>query len=75
MSYPSVQVSGVIRLGQFLKFANLADDGAHARELIQEGDVSVNGAVETRRGAQLSTGDIVEISTPNGIVGAQVATL
>ena len=48
-----------IRLGQFLKLANLVESGAEAKPLIQEGQVSVNGEVETRRGRQLVPGDVV----------------
>ena len=50
-----------IRLGQFLKLAGLAEDGAHARELIEAAEVEVNGRVETRRGAQLRAGDVVAV--------------
>lgn len=67
-----VDVSGVIRLGQFLKLANLAEDGAFARELIQGGDVRVNGEVEVRRGRQLSDGDCVEVDSPAGVFAARV---
>lgn len=48
-----------IRLGQLLKLANLAEDGLHAKELIAEGLVTVDGQVETRRGAQLRGGETV----------------
>jgi ribosome-associated protein len=50
-----------IRLGQFLKLANLIDTGSDAKELMIQGAVSVNGEVETRRGRQLVTGDVVEL--------------
>lgn len=50
-----------IRLGQFLKLANLIDSGAEAKEVIADGMVSVNGEVEVRRGCQLRDGDVVEI--------------
>lgn len=49
-----------IRLGQFLKLSNLVDSGSDAKFLLAEGEVSVNGEVETRRGRQLRAGDIVE---------------
>lgn len=49
-----------IRLGQFLKLANLVDSGSDAKFLLAEGELSVNGEVETRRGRQLRNGDIVE---------------
>ena len=48
-----------IRLGQLLKLANLAEDGLDAKELIAEGLVTVDGQVETRRGAQLRGGETV----------------
>ncbi len=51
-----------IRLGQLLKLAGLAESGAHARELVQEGEVRVNGEVDTRRGRRLHRGDLVEVS-------------
>ena len=50
-----------IRLGQFLKLAGLAEHGAHAKELVDSGDVQVNGRVETRRGTQLRSGDVVAV--------------
>ena len=58
-----------IRLGQFLKLANLVESGAEARPVIQQGLVRVNGEVETRRGRQLRRGDVVEL----GGVAARVA--
>ena len=51
-----------IRLGQFLKLANLIDSGADAKAVIADGQVSVNGDVETRRGRQLRSGDVVEFA-------------
>ena len=50
-----------IRLGQFLKLAGMAEHGAHAKELLEAGEVQVNGRVETRRGAQLRSGDVVAV--------------
>ena len=50
-----------IRLGQFLKLANLIDSGSDAKELMIQGAVTVNGEVETRRGRQLVVGDVVEL--------------
>ncbi len=52
---------GMIRLGQLLKLAGLADSGGEARELIQDGAVRVNGEIELRRGRQLHGGDVVEL--------------
>jgi ribosome-associated protein len=50
-----------IRLGQFLKLAGLAEDGAGARALVEAGEVRVNGRPEGRRGAQLRSGDVVAV--------------
>lgn len=50
-----------IRIGQFLKLAGLAEHGAHAKELLEAGEVQVNGRVETRRGARLRIGDVVAV--------------
>ena len=50
-----------IRLGQFLKLADLADTGADAKALLEGGRVTVNGEPETRRGRQLVRGDVVEV--------------
>lgn len=50
-----------IRLGQFLKLADLIDNGAEARPLLMQGVVTVNGEVETRRGRQLVKGDVVTL--------------
>ena len=58
-----------IRLGQFLKLANLVDSGSDAKPLLMNGAVQVNGEVETRRGRQLVVGDVVVV----GGVGARVA--
>jgi ribosome-associated protein len=50
-----------IRLGQFLKLANLVESGADAKPVIADGAVQVNGEVETRRGRQLRPGDEVTL--------------
>jgi len=52
-----------IRLGQLLKLAGLAESGAQARALVQEGAVRVDGEVETRRGRQLHRGVLVEVGS------------
>ncbi len=49
-----------IKLGQALKAAGLAQSGVEAKLVIQDGQVRVNGQVETRRGKKLVAGDVVE---------------
>jgi len=51
----------MIRLGQFLKLADLIDTGGEGKILIASGDVTVNGEVDTRRGRQLHPGDVVGV--------------
>ena len=48
-----------IRLDHFLQFRGFAQTGGHAKLLIQDGEVTVNGEVETRRRRKLRAGDIV----------------
>ena len=60
---------GSIRLGQFLKLANAIDSGADAKMLLAEGVVRVNGEPETRRGRQLTSGDVVEVREHRLVVG------
>ena len=50
-----------IKLGQALKAAGLVDSGVVAKIVIQDGEVLVNGEVETRRGKKLFDGDIIEV--------------
>lgn len=52
----------MIRLGQFLKLADLVDHGSDARAVCASAEVRVNDEVETRRGRQLHRGDVVELA-------------
>lgn len=49
-----------IKLGQALKAAGLVESGVEAKIVITDGEVTVNGQVETQRGKKLHGGDIVE---------------
>ena len=61
-----VVISGEsIKLGQFLKVANLVESGGHAKELINAGEVSVNGEVVRARGHLLFDGDYFDERTAN----------
>lgn len=46
-----------IRLDSLLKLAGWVDTGGQAKFLIQNGEVSVNGAVCTQRGKKMRSGD------------------
>jgi ribosome-associated protein len=50
-----------IRLGQALKLSGLAESGGEARAFVEDGLVTVNAEVETRRGRQLRHGDVVAV--------------
>ncbi|MHA7287426.1 RNA-binding S4 domain-containing protein [Arthrobacter sp. MDT3-44] len=52
----------MIRLGQLLKLASLAEDGVEAKALIDNGLVQVDGEIEERRGRQLHPGDTVSVN-------------
>jgi ribosome-associated protein len=56
-----LQVPRGTTLGQALKAASLVGSGGEAKVLIQAGEVSVNGEVETRRGRRLEEGDVIEV--------------
>ena len=48
-----------IRLGQAVKKAGITGRGSDAKLLIQNGEISVNGEIEQRRGRKLYPGDIM----------------
>ena len=48
-----------IKLQDLLKFANLVETGGIAKDLIQNGEVQVNGEVCTMRGKKIRPGDVV----------------
>jgi ribosome-associated protein len=49
-----------IRLDSAMKLADMVVTGGHAKIVIQEGEVKVNGEVCTMRGKKLRKGDKVE---------------
>ncbi len=50
-----------IELDAFLKWANLVGSGGEAKQLIQAGELTVNGAKEIRRGRKLVPGDVIAL--------------
>lgn len=50
----------IIKLDSFLKWCGAASLGSEAKIYVQDGQVKVNGEVETRRGKKLTYGDTVE---------------
>ena len=57
-----------IKLDQFLKQMQAVSTGGQAKLMIQDGEVSVNGSLETRRGRKLVTGDRVELEGQTWVV-------
>ena len=49
-----------IRLDSFLKMCDAVQTGGHAKIVIQEGEVRVNGEICTQRGKKLRKGDNAE---------------
>ena len=65
----AVQISDdYIKLGQALKLANLVSSGVEAKIVIQDGEVRVNGEVDTRRGRKLYPQDVFEYQWKQVIV-------
>lgn len=68
-----VPISGdSIKLGQFLKLANLAESGGQAKELIAEGEVYVDGEQVTSRGFTLHDAATVTVAGNTAVVIAEV---
>lgn len=57
----SEEFSDAISLNDALKLSGLAPTGGQAKQLIQSGQVTVNGEVETRRKRKLHEGDVVRV--------------
>ena len=60
-----------IKLDQLLKWANFTGSGVEAKMFIQNGEVKVNDAVETRRGKKIYDGDVVEFAGEKVVVRAK----
>lgn len=50
-----------IELIKLLKLKQIAQSGGHAKMMVEDGIVRVNGAVELRKRNKLRPGDIVEV--------------
>jgi ribosome-associated protein len=60
-----------LRLDQFLKLRAISQTGGQAKVMIQNGEVKVNGQVETRRRRKLIAGDIVEVGATRLVVAGR----
>ena len=68
MKYEKISIKEeFIRLDSALKLSNLVVTGGHAKIVIQNGEVRVNGEICTMRGKKLHKGDKVEFER-NGFI-------
>lgn len=58
-----------IRLDAFLKLCDLVQSGGHAKIVIQDGEVKVNGDVCLQRGKKLRFGDEAEYNNIVCVIG------
>jgi ribosome-associated protein len=59
--HQKVNINGdFIKLDSLLKMCNAVMTGGHAKIVIQEGEVKVNGEICTARGKKIKVGDNVE---------------
>ena len=59
-----------IELHALLKFANLAQTGGEAKQLIAQGYVAVNNSLVTQKGKKIHAGDRVTLRTNTLIIKA-----
>jgi ribosome-associated protein len=57
-----------IELCQFIKFGGLSGSGGEAKQLISEGSVLLNGAIEKQKRKKLAVGDKVTVAGQTIIV-------
>lgn len=57
-----------IKLDQLLKLTDIAVTGGHAKIIIQNEEVKVNGIIEVRRGKKIRRGDKVEVAEKKIII-------
>ncbi len=58
-----------IPLMNLLQVLNIAQSGGHAKLMIEDGDVLVNGKVEFQKRKKLRKGDLVAIDDLNIVIG------
>jgi ribosome-associated protein len=51
-----------IELIKLLKLLHIAQSGGHAKIMVEDGEVMLNGEVEYRKRAKLRAGDVIETS-------------
>lgn len=70
MEYKKISIKeDFIRLDSAMKLAGLAATGGHAKLVIQNGEVRVNGEICLQRGRKLYRGDTAEFDGGGFIIG------
>ena len=54
--------SEYIELVKLIKLLGLAETGGHAKNMIEAGEVKLNGLTEFRKRAKLRNGDLVDVA-------------
>jgi ribosome-associated protein len=54
--------SEYIELIKLLKLMGIAETGGHAKMMVDDGEVFLNGQLESRKRAKLRAGDVVELN-------------
>lgn len=62
-----------IKLGQFLKFIGVIENGSQAKEFLIENEVLVNKLLEQKRGKKLINGDEIFVLGQNYIIKQEVS--
>ena len=52
-----------VELYKILKFEGMASSGGEAKLVIEQGQVNVNGKVETRKRKKIISGDVIEFAS------------
>ena len=69
MTYKEIKIKeDFIRLDSAMKLADMVVTGGHAKIVIQEGEVKVNGEICTMRGKKLHKGDKVEFENKGFVI-------
>lgn len=69
MEYKKISIKEeFIRLDSAMKLANMVNSGGHAKIVIQNGEVKVNGEVCLMRGKKLHRGDKAEFENSGFII-------
>lgn len=60
-----------IKLGQFLKFTGIIQNGGECKDFIEKNTIKVNFNVEKQRGKKLFPGDVVDVNNEKFLIEGQ----